>query len=236
MAERKAHPRLDCGIGQALCKGRAARGLVLRQMQGARKRRMDRQGRFQFSAGGGIKQLMRHAGFLEHRDGGCCHRQIALAAHQLQIALAYAILDAKTGPKHMQLIAAVKSQALHARLVHPIAFQRALPEPGRQPACQCRTGHRPKQHRRLGRKQIGQHLPRHAGRCPGRDIGGRHDAGIAPAGLARDRLPPLEHRDLESVLIKIPGGAGADDAATDHRNMPCHRLRFPCPSADRAAR
>ena len=236
MPERKAHARLNRGIGQALRKSRATRRFVLRQMQGTRQRRVGRQGWLHLSAGRGIEQSVRHTGILQHRDGGCSHRKIALAAHQLQIALAHAILDAKTGPKRMQLIAAVKSQALHPRLVDPIAFQRALPEPGRQPACQCRTGHRPKQHRRLGREQIGQHLPRHAGRRPGRDIGRRHDAGIAPAGLARDRLPPLEHRDLESVLVEIPGGAGADDAATDHRNMPCHRLRFPCPSADRATR
>ena len=79
-------------------------------------------------------------------------------------------------------------------------------------------------------EQVAQHLARHAGRGPRRDVAGRDDAGVGEAGFRGDAAAALEDGDLVAVGGQFVGGGDADDAGADDGDA--HRVR---PARGRAA-
>jgi len=78
----------------------------------------------------------------------------------------------------VQPLSAVEGQALQARAVGQVAFERAGLLPAAHPA-QFARAQRPAQlDRTVGRQQRAQHLRAHAGRGPGRDVARGDHAGV----------------------------------------------------------
>ena len=78
---------------------------------------------------------------------------------------------------------------------------------------------RPKQQRRLFAEHPLQRFERRIAVGPGLAMADRNLPGVGKTGFQRRIGLAFHHRDLVAALGQIPGGAGADDAGTDHNNM-----------------
>ena len=124
----------------------------------------------------------------------------------------------------MQPLAAEQREALHARAVGAVDLRPAGAPPAPHPpsAAASAAGDA---HRRMLGEEVAQHLARHAGRGPRRDVAGRDDAGIGETGLGGDAAAALEHRDLVAVGGELVGGGDADNAGADDGDAHLSRSR-----------
>src|SRR5471030_2610368 len=104
---------------------------------------------------------MRDAGVAQDRQRRLHEFDVILAAEQLQIALAAAIVERITATEFVQTLAAVISDALHALLVDAKAFEVAFAQPARDPAPLSRIEGGAEDQRRGRLEQIFEYLRRH---------------------------------------------------------------------------